>query len=175
MRMLLPGLASAVLIGVLASPAFAGPLEEKKYETSFSFNYDDTDNFGKTITLDGQFDWILAKGRHELGAKTSYINFDPDTGDSSDSLLIGPAYTFNWSPSNDTATGFVGASYLFASGDLGDTVDAALEGTVGAKVFVGDSANIRLEGYFRRLMGASGFDDEDSMGIRVGLGILFGK
>src|SRR4029453_14523533 len=161
MRMLLPGLASVVLIGVLSSPVFAGPLEQKKYETSFSFNYDDTDDFGKTITLDGQFDWILAKGRHELGAKTSYIKFDPDTGSSSDALLIGPAYTFNWSPSNETATGFVGASYLFASGARG------------GEMFRGGLGGIQAQSLFSPPDGGQRIDDEDSMGVRIGLGILF--
>jgi hypothetical protein len=69
----------------------------------------------------------------------------------------------------------VGASYLFASGDLGDTVDAALEEPWERRSFVGDSANIRLEGYFRRLMGAMDSTTRTAMGIRVGLGILFGK
>ncbi|HEV8374805.1 MAG TPA: hypothetical protein VGR38_01070 [Candidatus Polarisedimenticolia bacterium] len=175
MRLLLPGLASVILIGALASPVSASTLTEKKYETSFAFSYDDTDDVGKSIDLDGQFQWIFGDGRHEIGPKVTYFKFDPDLGPSTDGLLIGPVYTWNWMPAKDKATGFLEAAYEFASGDLGDVADAAWEASVGAKVFVGDSAAIRFDYYFRSLMGADSFDDQDSSGVRVGLSIFCGK
>lgn len=175
MRLVLTGFASLALIGFLASPVSASTLTEKNYETSFALAYEDADSFGKTTTLNGQWQWIFGKGYHELGGKLSYLNIDPDIGSGSDAVIIGPVYTWNWMPDQEKGTGFLEAAYGSVSGDLSDFVDAAWLASVGAKIFVGDSAAVRFEYFFQRMLGADNFADEDSSGIQVGISIFGGK
>lgn len=158
-----------------ALPLSAATLQQKQQETTFSASHVDTDNVGKTIQADGQWQWIFGKGRHEIGALLSYLKFDPDSGSSTDATILGPIYTFNWFPANEKVTGFVEASYGVVGGDLGDRFDDTLEASVGAKVFAGNSAAVRFDYFFRKLWGADGFDDEDSNGLRVGISIFFGN
>ena len=164
-----------ILIGLAASPLSASTLAENKQEASFSASYVDTSDVGKTLQADGQWQWIFGKGYHELGAVLSYLNFDPDNGSSSDATIIGPVYTFNWFPDNNKVTGFVEGSLGLVSGDLGDVFDDAVEASVGAKVFVGNSAAVRFDYFFQKLMGADNFDDQDSNGLRIGISIFGGK
>ena len=174
MRIFLTGLASLILIGFFASSVSASTLTEKDFETAFSFAYNDVEDFGKTTTLDGQWQWLFGKSYHEFGGKLSYLNIDPDSGTGSDATIFGPVYTWNWTPASKRATGFLEGFLGFVSGDLGDVADDALEASVGAKVFVGDSAAVRFDYFVQRLMGADGFDDQDSSGIRVGISIFGG-
>jgi len=175
MRSWLAGFAVLALIGFVASPAFASTLSERKHETAFSASYEDIDQVGKITNIDGQWQWIFGKGFNELGASLSYLKVSPDSGSSSDSTIIGPVYAFNWMPDNDKVTGYVEAAYGFVSGDLSDFVDAAWRASVGAKVFVGDSAAVRFAIFHQSLLGASGFDDQDSNGLEVGISIFAGK
>jgi hypothetical protein len=163
------------LFALLASPLSAATLQAKQQETSFSASYVDTDDVGKTIQADGQWEWIFGKGYNEVGGVLSYLKLDPDSGSSSDATIVGPIYTFNWMPANDKVTGFVEASYGFVSGDLGDFFDDALEASIGAKVFVGNSAAVRFDYFVQKLQGAEGFEDQDSHGIRVGISIFGGS
>jgi hypothetical protein len=153
----------------------ASTLAEKNQETSFSASYVDTDNFGKTMQADGQWQWIFGKGYHELGALLSYLKVDPDAGPSTDATILGPVYTFNWTPGKEKVTGFVEGSFGFVSGDLGDSFDDVLEASVGAKVFVGNSAAVRFDYFFQKFQGANNLDDQDSNGLRVGISIFGGK
>src|SRR5262249_25093156 len=164
-----------ILFGFAASPLSASTLSEHKQEASFSASYVDTSDVGKTTQADGQWQWIFGKGYHEVGAILSYLNFDPDSGPSSDATILGPVYTFNWMPENPKVTGFVEGSLGLVSGDLGDVFDDAFEASVGAKVFVGNSAAVRFDYFFQRLTGADSFDDQDSNGLRVGISIFGGK
>jgi hypothetical protein len=175
MRRSLAGFAVLALIGFVASPAFASTLSEKQHEMSFAASYVDTDNFGKTTSINGQWQWIFGEGYNELGGSLSHLKVSPDSGPGSDATIIGPIYTFNWMPDNDTVTGFVEAGYGFVTGDLGDTVDAAWEVSVGAKVFVGDSAAVRFALFQQTMMGADNFDDVDSSGLEIGISIFVGK
>ena len=175
MRSLLIGSTILVLLALVTTPLTAATLEEKQQETTFSASYTDTDEVGKTIQADGQWQWIFTKGYHELGGFLSYLKLDPDNGSSSDATIIGPIYTFNWFPKNDKVTGFVEASYGVVSGDLGDVFDDALEASVGAKLFVGNSAAVRFDYFIQKLQGAGDFDDQDSSGIRVGISIFGGS
>ena len=175
MRSWLAGFAVLALIGFVASPAFASTLSERKHETAFSASYEDIDNFGKTTNIDGQWQWIFGKGYNELGASLSYFKVSPDSGPSSDSTIIGPVYAFNWMPDNDKVAGYVEAGYGFVSGDLSDFVDAAWRASVGAKVFVGDSAAVRFAIFRQTLMGADNFADQDSSGLEIGISIFAGK
>jgi len=175
MRSWLAGFAVLALIGFVASPAFASTLSEKKHETTFAASYEDVDNFGKTTNIDGQWQWIFGKGYNELGASLSYLKVSPDSGSSTDATILGPVYTFNWMPDNDKVTGFVEAAYGFVSGDLSDFVDAAWQASVGAKVFVGDSAAVQFAIFHQSLLGADNFDDQDSSGLRIGISIFAGK
>jgi len=175
MRIWLSGLACVFMIGLVTSPLSASTLQENNQEASFSFSYVDADDIGKTTDLDGQWQWIFGKGYNEVGANLSYLNIDPDGGSSSDAIIFGPVYTWNWMPANEKVTGFLEASYGFVSGDLGDVADGAWSAGVGAKVFVGDSAAVRFEYFFQSLMGAEGFDDQDSSGIGIGISIFGGK
>ena len=159
----------------VASPASASPLESKQNEWAFAISWTDIDDVGSTTNIDGDWQWILTpKGYHEIGARLSYLKVDPDNGGSSDATILGPLYTFNWFP-DKAVTGYVSGFLGFVSGDLGDTVDDAIEGAVGAKVFVGDSSAVRFEFFIQKLMGADDFDDQDSHGIRIGLSIFTGK
>jgi hypothetical protein len=175
MRKWLIGTAMLAVVALISAPVSASPLTEKQQETSFSASFQDIDNFGKTIQIDGEWQWILGKGYHEVGAILSYLKDDPDTGPSSDATIIGPSYTFNWMPANDKVTPFVHGAFGFVSGDLGDVFDNAFLAGIGAKVFVGDSGAVRFEYYFQRFMGADSFDDQDSQGLRIGISIFFGK
>ena len=174
MRTWLISLAILVLFGFAAFPLSASTLQEKQQETSFSASWVDTEDVGTIMQADGQWQWIFSSGYHEFGALLSYLKLDPDSGSSSDATILGPVYTFNWMPANEKVTGFLEASYGIVSGDLGDFVDDAWTASVGAKVFVGDSAAVRFDLFFRSLQGADGFDDEDSHGLRVGISIFGG-
>ena len=175
MRRWFVGPAVLVLLGFAASPLFASTLGEKQQETSFSASYVDTEDVGKTTQADGQWQWIFGKGYHEVGGVLSYLELDADAGPSSDAIILGPVYTFNWFPDNEAVTGFVEGSFGFVNGDLGDFFDTAWEASIGAKVFAGDSAAVRFDYFFQELMGADNFDDQESNGLRVGISIFFGS
>ena len=163
------------LFALAALPLSAATLQQKQQETTFSASSVDTDNVGKTIQADGQWQWIFGKGHHEIGGLLSYLKVDPDSGPSGDATILGPVYTFNWFPANEKVTGFVEGSYGVVGGDLGDDFDDAFEASVGAKVFAGNSAAVRFDYFFRKLRGAGNVDDEDSNGLRAGISIFFGK
>lgn len=169
------GPAVFVLFALAASPLSAATLQQKRQETTFSASYVDTHDVGKTTQADGQWQWIFGKGYSELGGLLSYLKFDPDSGPSSDATILGPVYTFNWFPANEKVTGFVEGSFGVVSGDLGNDFDDALEASVGAKVFAGNSTAVRFDYFFRKLQGANNLDDQDSNGLRVGISIFFGK
>ena len=167
-------LAFISVLACVVSPALATPLDSRLNEWAFDISWVDVDDFGETTNIDGEWQWILAKGRHEVGALLSYFEVDPDDGDSSDALIFGPVYSWNWFP-DKPVTGYLTASYGIVSGDLGDSADGALHGGVGAKLFVGDSAAVRFEYFLERLMGAEGFDDQDSVGISIGISLFTGR
>jgi hypothetical protein len=156
----------------VVSTVQATPLETNLNEWAFAISWTDTDDFGSTTNIDGDWQWILEpKGHHELGARLSYFKFDPDDGGSTDGMFLGPLYTWNWFPEKPV-TGYLSGFIGFVSGDLEDAFDNAIEGAVGGKMFVGDSAAVRFEFFVQRLIGADDFDDQDSHGIRVGLSIF---
>jgi hypothetical protein len=167
--------ASILVLGMAAPMVSASTLAEKDFETSFALSYQDVKDVGKTTNLDGQWQWIFGKGYHELGGKLSYLDFSPEGGSSSDATILGPVYTWNWMPSQEKVTGFVEAFYGFVSGDLSDVADAELQGSVGAKLFVGNSAAVRFDLFLQRLFGANGFEDQDSSGLRIGISLFGGK
>ena len=170
----LSGLALFAVLACMATPALATPLEEKQNEWSFDISWVDVEDEGSTTNIDGQWQWIFAKGHHEVGALLSYLEIDPDGGDSTDATILGPVYSWNWFPAK-AATGYLTASYGIVSGDLSDSVDGALHGGVGAKVFVGDSAAVRFEFFLERLMGEEGFEDVDIRGVSIGISIFTGN
>ena len=174
MRHRLTGLAILAGIMLVAPAAFASPLSEKQFETAFTFSYVDTDDFGKTTNLQGDWQWIFKNGYHEVGALLSYLNIDFDGGGSEDAMILGPMYTFNWFPEKKI-TGYLSAAYGFVSGDLGDSYDDAWQGALGAKLFVGDSAAIRMEYFIQKLDGDNGISDQDNSGLRVGISIFAGS
>ena len=175
MRKWFVGPAVLALFGLAASPLSASTLAEKQQETSFSASFVDVEDFGKIVQVDGQWEWIFGKGYHEVGGILSYLKENPDSGSSNNAIILGPVYTFNWFPDNETVTGFVEASYGFVSGDLGDVFDDVWEASVGAKLFVGDSAAVRFDYFFQDFQGSDGFDDEESNGLRIGISIFFGS
>jgi hypothetical protein len=164
-----------IALACVVTQAQATPLVDKQNEWAFAVSWTDVDDFGSSTNIDGDWQWILTpKGRHEIGARLSYLKVDPDDGDSTDAMILGPLYTFNWFP-DKPVTGYVSGFLGFVSGDLGDFVDNAVEGDVGAKMFVGNSAAVRFEFFVQKLIGADDFDDQDSHGIRIGLSIFTGK
>jgi hypothetical protein len=162
---------------LVISPAFASTLESKKHELAFDFAYTDTDSVGKDISLDLGWGWIFSKGYHQVGALVSYFSFDFDDplAPDIDGVAIGPLYTFNWTPANDKGTGFAEAAYLITSGDLGDVVDSVVHVAVGAKMFAGDSAAIRVSAFYEKNKGVTGFPDQDATGLSAGISIFLGK
>lgn len=165
-------LALFAVLACVVSPVLATPLEDKLNEWSFDVSWTDVDDLGSTTNIDGRWQWILTpKGYHEVGARLTYLKVDPDFGDSSDAMIFGPVYTFNWFP-DKPVTGYATGSFGFVSGDLGDVADDEWSLGIGAKLFVGDSAAVRFEYFVEKLMGADGFDDQDSNGIRIGISIF---
>ena len=162
---------------LLVSPVFASALEDKKTEWAFDFDYTDTDNSGKDITLDVSAGWMFGKGRHQIGPLVSYFKFDFDDplATDIDGLTIGPIYTFNFTPDNDKVTGLAEVAYSFASGDLGDVIDSVIHIGVGARLFAGDSAAIRIIAFYDKAAGADAFPDQDATGLTAGISIFTGK
>jgi hypothetical protein len=175
MRGRLTGLTLVVLIGLIPSAAAASPLADKQFETSFTLSYVNVNSAGKTTNLDGDWSWIFVKGYSEVGLLVSYTKIDPDFGISTDSTIIGPQYTWNWMPDKDAGTGYLSASYGFVGGDPADFFDSAVQAAVGAKLFVGDSAAVRIEYFFQRFLGSKGFSDQDSNGLAIGISIFGGR
>ena len=175
MRKWFVGPAILALLGFAASPLTASTLGEKQQETSFSASYVDTEDVAKTMQVDGQWQWIFGKGYHEVGGVLSYLDVNPDSGPSNDAIILGPVYTFNWFPDNEKITGFVEGSFGFVNGDLGDIFDDVWEASIGAKLFVGDSAAVRFDYFFQSFQGADSFDNQDSNGLRIGISIFAGN
>jgi hypothetical protein len=164
----------ALFTGAIASSSLFAGTEQHLNEWSFALNYTDVNDFGSTTNLDGEWQYILPRGAHELGALVSYFSVNPDNGGSTDGLIVGPAYSWNWFPAKQ-ATGYLTASVGVISGDLNDTFDSAWRGGVGGKFFVGNSAAVRVEYDFQKLMGTNGFDDQDSRTLTLGISLFTGK
>jgi hypothetical protein len=173
------GLVSIAVALLFVSSAFASTLESKKNEWAFSFSFSDVDDVvpatpadesEKETDLDVSWGWIFGKGHHQVGALATYVNVDSDVpANENDGLAIGPLYTFNWTPGKDKATGFLEAAYSTTSGDLGDVVDSIWHVGVGARVFAGDTAAIRITYFFEKAQGAGIFDDQDATGLSAGI------
>jgi hypothetical protein len=160
---------------LFSSSLFAGTLDEHLNEWSFALNYTDVNDFGSTTNLDGEWQYIFPRhGAHELGALVSYTRLNPDNGPSTDGLILGPAYSWNWTPQSQ-ATGYLTASMGLISGDLHDSFDSAWRGGVGGKFFVGNSAAVRVEYAFQRLMGKNAVPDQDSRSLTLGISLFTGK
>ena len=171
-------LALAILLvlftGIFASSSSFASVDQHLYEWSFDLNSTHINDIGTTTNLDGEWQFIFPRGSHELGALLSYFSVNPDDGPSTDGLILGPAYSWNWTPQS-AATGYLTASLGFVSGDLHDEFDTAWRGGVGGKFFVGNSAAVRIEYDFQRLMGRNGFDDQDSRTLLLGISLFTGK
>ena len=105
----------------------------------------------------------------------TYVNFDPDFGTSQSATVIGPAYTWNWTPGSDRATGFAQASFSTVGGDLGDAYGSAWQVSVGIKAFVGDSAAVTARVFHQTLVGSNFFADIETNGLAVGISIFTGR
>ena len=163
----------ALLFG-FAPAVLAGTLDGKKNEWAFDISWTDVDNVGSVTNVDGEWSYIFGKGMNEFGLFLSYLSEDPDTGSSQDAMIMGPAYTWNWMPAKK-ATGYINVGYGFVSGDMGDFFDTGWQASIGAKVFVGDSAAVRIQYFMTSLMGSEGVDDLDSNGIAIGISIFTGN
>lgn len=168
-------LALFAVLACVVSPVLATPLTDKQMEWAFDIAWTDIDDVGSTMNIDGEWQWILdKKGYHELGALLTYIEVDPDFGDSTDAMILGPVYSFNWFP-DKPITGYVTGSFGFVSGDLGDFASSAWQIGVGAKLFVGDAAAVRFELFRQTLVGEDDFEDQDTTGLSIGLSIFTGS
>jgi hypothetical protein len=168
-------LLALLIVPQAASSAFAGTLDQHLMEWSFALNYTDVNDFGSTTNLDGEWQYIFPKhGAHELGALVSYTSINPDDGPSTDGLILGPAYSWNWTPQSQ-ATGYLTAAVGIVSGNLDDFYDSSLRGGVGGKFFVGNSAAVRVEYAFQKLLGKNGVDDQDSRSLTLGISLFTGK
>jgi hypothetical protein len=171
-------LALAILLAVstfvIASSSLYAGTDAHLMEWSFALNYTDVNDIGSTTNLDGEWQYIFPRGAHELGALLTYFSVDPDNGPSTDGLILGPAYSWNWTPASQ-ATGYLTGSLGFVSGDLHDSYDSAARVGVGGKFFVGNSAAVRVEYDLQKLMGRNGVDDQDSRSLTLGLSLFTGK
>lgn len=167
-------LALLALLSGLAPTVLAGTLDSKTNEWAFDVSWTDIDNVGSVTNIDGEWGYLFGKGTNELGLFLSYLSEDPDSGSSQDAMILGPAYTWNWMP-DKKATGYINVGYGFVSGDLGDFYDDAWQAAIGAKIFVGDSAAVRIQYFMTSLMGSEGIEDLDANGIAIGISIFTGN
>ena len=127
--------------------------------------------------MDGQWQWICGKGYTELGLLVSYFKIETDDfffGPSTqDGWIAGPSFTWNWMPKSPI-TGYLSAAAGGVGGDLGNVYDSAAQGTFGAKIFVGNSAAVRIEYVYQRLYGASFYSDSETRTIHIGVSIFSG-
>ena len=155
----------------------AAILEEKENEWAFELTRVDLDNVGENTELSFLWSWIFGDGHHQIGVIAGYFNleFDDPLLLDVDGTSLGPVYQFNFTPNNETATGFVFADFQTIGGDAGDAFDSAYAFGGGVKVFVGNSAAIVAAYEFQEFQGASGFQDEDAQVLSVGIAIYTGQ
>ena len=158
-----------------ATPAGAATLQESAQEWAFAASWvGDGDHYFASVDFEWQ--WISPAGRHEIGALVSYAAAPPPGRageDEDDALLLGPVYTWNWTPRFDRATGFLELSAGEITGDLSDDYERTAYGALGAKLFLGDSAAVTVR-LFRRVLTAQREEDDDrtATGIAIGLSLF---
>ena len=160
--------------------AYASLLQMTSNEWAFSASLTDTQDVGFFANGELQWQWNSTSGRHQVGVQASYekLSLDdpsPSFSDTeSDAFMLGPVYTFNWTPSNRVGTGFLELSAGGLGGDAGDVFDHYVQGALGGKFYVGDSAAVSIR-YFRQVLkGTDSVDDLESSGLAVGISFFTG-
>ena len=161
--------------GPAAAPAAAGTLDSRRCEWAFDLNYTGS-NGGSSSTTDVRFAWgyLIGAGYSELGLNGTYQRVkddrfsDPDTSLS----IVGPFYTWNWTPRATRATGLVTIGAGAVAGDFSDIYDYSLEGSIGVKLFVGDSAAVTARYFFQSLGSNSAYGDSEQLtGLAIGIAL----
>ena len=165
----------AVIVLLLASFGMtqASTLEDKKNEWAFSLTATDMEGFGSTAQFTLDWSYIVANGYFQLGVSATGYRVDPDDPfePESESSSAGPLFEWNWTPKKERATGYLLVSAQGTGGDVADFYDGVGTLGVGVKAFVGNSAAINVLYAFDRLVGASGFDDQDQTRLTVGISL----
>ncbi len=170
MRRFLPFLMAAALP---AAPALAGGLEKHPQDLNFSFGYTDSDEIGETLDVSGRWTYVVEGGHFEIGAVAAYVHIDLEDNTKTNSLALGPAVVYNFTPDNPV-TGFLSGYFAQLGGDAGDIFDYELQIAAGIRGFVGDSASVDLALSRTRDVGAEFFGDVDTTVVTAGLSIFFG-
>lgn len=172
------GLAVALLTGAPGSLAVsvvrASPLRDASHEWAFAASLADTNDVGTLIDLDLQWQWNSPSGRHQVGVLSSYDEVAPDQGSDFNAFMLGPVYTFNWTPSARVATGLAEISLGGVGGDAGDDYEGYGQIAVGAKIFAGDSAAVTMRLSRQVLWGMDGVEDLETIGLGAGISIFTG-
>ena len=148
-------------IFMLLIPAlgFGGTLEERRNEWAIDVTSLDEDDFGTFTVIEIEWSYIFLGGRFELGAQIQAFEDDPDFGPSFDASVLGPVFTWNWLPRSERVTGYASATVAGVGGDFEDFFDGYTSVAVGAKIFVGNSAAIRVFVTSDTFIGKDGFED----------------
>ena len=165
-------LALAIAAAAATTPAVASTLQESSQEWAFAASW--LGNGGNYFaSVDFRWQYISPAGRHEIGALVSYTAAPPAANpeeDEEDALLLGPVYTWNWTPRFERASGFLELSAGEITGDLSHDYELTAYGAIGVKVFSGDSAAVTLR-LFRRILTAQREADDDLMTTGIGIGL----
>ena len=176
MRIASAVLLSAVIGIVAAAPAVAGTLDSNKSEWTFDMNYTNQSSVGSTTNVRFAYGYLPGKGYSEIGLDGTYMRIEDNTfGGTTDSTVLGLFYAWNWTPTSSRATGFLSIGAGGLGGDLHTVFDYSVDGALGVKLFVGNSAAITARFTYQRLYAStsSGFssNDEDFTGVAIGLAL----
>jgi hypothetical protein len=168
----------STIVGVLAAaPALAGTLDSRESEWTFDLNYTNQSSVGSTTSFRFAYGYLIGKGYSELGIESTYARLDDKTsgGGTFNSSVYGLFYAWNWTPMSARATGFLSIGAGSVGGNANRGFDYALDGAIGVKLFVGDSAAVTaryIYQRFERLNGSSfSANSEDFTGVAIGLSL----
>lgn len=168
---------AAILAVALAATSLASAevLRQDESEINFAFSYNDLDpdGFGtdiKTTTLAGSYGYMLTDG-HEIGGRLSYLKTEVGDADV-DSTQLGAFYQYNFR-GGEMLNPYLGGTFSFFAGDLGDFYDYAYGVEGGLKVWPWQNAGFNFGLSWEELTGADDFEDASSMTLFGGIGIKF--
>lgn len=154
-------------------PPFAGGLEKRDGEATLDLTFQDEEDIGTFISVNGSVLFILAGGYFEIGPVYSYARIEGDDGSFFDGYGFGPRAEINFLP-DLSATPFITGSFLFLGGDLGDVFDDEVSVGAGIKIFIGDSAALRITGSRITRSGEPGLEDQEATLITAGFSVFLG-
>ena len=161
-------------------PAFAGPLQDRQYETRFKVLYED-DNDLSIFGISGTWLAVMNNGYVEPGIELAYTRFDVDDGFINDTITdyyYGPRVGVNFTPQNPV-TGFATLSLIFFGGDIADFYELGYSAGIGLKAFIGNFASVNALLEYERWNGEdTGFfvvDDRNIVRATAGISLFLGN